>query len=336
VIERIETKIYGRNINHQGRGGVDAGAGEKNEIYSSERDNSHIAIIEHEANTGTRVYAQGIGGSNLTTVLEMTESDNIVSTSESIGSMGLVGNVRPQGINTYGGDDVLIAGKDLGFSNAQYMGIDTGKGDDVIIVGMGNTYHSVISKDGILRLEAEGYVPTQGELKVEQSSYQNNAGGRIYATTIDMSEGNDQLLVIGSTSNRYGQSIEKSQIDMGAGDDVVDVNGQILSSMVKGGDGFDMLSLHEATVGSDMFSGFEHVDLHSTSHLILNSDDFKSQDIEGGILKISGSSGASVDVQNFDWENLGSANDGNVKYFTYQSTDIPSLTLWIQEGIEVK
>ncbi|MEK9036327.1 hypothetical protein P2R30_23535 [Escherichia coli] len=127
----------------------------------------------------------------------------------------------------------------------------------------------------------------------------------------------------------------------GQSNDFIYANGEISTNNgtqvnIIGGEGFDTISLDNTTVTSAMFSGFEHVDLHSTSHLILNSDDFKSQDIEGEILKISGSSGASVDVQNFDWENLSSANDGDVKYFTYQSTDIPGLTLWIQEGIEVK
>ncbi|EOO0182679.1 hypothetical protein BR161_RS21030 [Escherichia coli] len=271
-----------------------------------------------DSNPGSYVTSQRLdSGANQYNYNGHTGSD-VISITDSFGGLDRTQVSRfPVGLFTGEGNDLIVTGRDYGRNtSAGYTDhshrTDMGNGDDTLVVGVGNN-------------DVTLYVNEEGQLRATTDSYNGS-------TSIDYT---------GLNSSSSGGTISGTDIVMGAGNDFIYANGEISTNNgtqvnIIGGEGFDTISLDNTTVTSAMFSGFEHVDLHSTSHLILNSDDFKSQDIEGEILKISGSSGASVDVQNFDWENLSSANDGDVKYFTYQSTDIPGLTLWIQEGIEVK
>ncbi|HDO7640170.1 TPA: hypothetical protein P4F99_004561 [Escherichia coli] len=298
-----------------------------------------------DSNPGSYVTSQRLdSGANQYNYNGHTGSD-VISITDSFGGLDRTQASRfPVGLFTGEGNDLIVTGRDYGRNtSAGYTDhshrTDMGNGDDTLVVGVGNNDVTLyVNEEGQLRATTDSY---NGSTSIDYTGLNSSSsGGTISGTDIVMGAGNDTVLALGYEGNS-ADAIINTNIDLGAGNDFIYANGEISTNNgtrvnIIGGEGFDTISLDNTTVTSAMFSGFEHVDLHSTSHLILNSDDFKSQDIEGGILKISGSSGASVDVQNFDWENLGSANDGDVKYFTYQSTDIPSLTLWIQEGIEVK
>ena len=298
-----------------------------------------------DSNPGSYVTSQRLdSGANQYNYNGHTGSD-VISITDSLGGLDRTQVYRfPVGLFTGEGNDLIVTGRDYGRNtSAGYTDhshrTDMGNGDDTLVVGVGNNDVTLyVNEEGQLRATTDSY---NGSTSIDYTGLNSSSsGGTISGTDIVMGAGNDTVLALGYEGNS-ADAIINTNIDLGAGNDFIYANGEISTNNgtqvnIIGGEGFDTISLDNTTVTSAMFSGFEHVDLHSTSHLILNSDDFKSQDIEGEILKISGSSGASVDVQNFDWENLGSANDGDVKYFTYQSTDIPGLTLWIQEGIEVK
>ncbi|WP_250206952.1 GA-like domain-containing protein [Escherichia coli] len=298
-----------------------------------------------DSNPGSYVTSQRLdSGANQYNYNGHTGSD-VISITDSFGGLDRTQVYRfPVGLFTGEGNDLIVTGRDYGRNtSAGYTDhshrTDMGNGDDTLVVGVGNNDVTLyVNEEGQLRATTDSY---NGSTSIDYTGLNSSSsGGTISGTDIVMGAGNDTVLALGYEGNS-ADAIINTNIDLGAGNDFIYANGEISTNNgtqvnIIGGEGFDTISLDNTTVTSAMFSGFEHVDLHSTSHLILNSDDFKSQDIEGEILKISGSSGASVDVQNFDWENLSSANDGDVKYFTYQSTDIPGLTLWIQEGIEVK
>ncbi|WP_244582111.1 GA-like domain-containing protein [Escherichia coli] len=298
-----------------------------------------------DSNPGSYVTSQRLdSGANQYNYNGHTGSD-VISITDSFGGLDRTQASRfPVGLFTGEGNDLIVTGRDYGRNTSagytdHFHRTDMGNGDDTLVVGVGNNDVTLyVNEEGQLRATTDSY---NGSTSIDYTGLNSSSsGGTISGTDIVMGAGNDTVLALGYEGNS-ADAIINTNIDLGAGNDFIYANGEISTNNgtqvnIIGGEGFDTISLDNTTVTSAMFSGFEHVDLHSTSHLILNSDDFKSQDIEGGILKISGSSGASVDVQNFDWENVGSANDGDVKYFTYQSSDIPSLTLWIQEGIEVK
>ncbi|EOO6190197.1 TPA: hypothetical protein ACNJP9_005308, partial [Escherichia coli] len=295
-----------------------------------------------DSNPGSYVTSQRLdSGANQYNYNGHTGSD-VISITDSFGGLDRTQVSRfPVGLFTGEGNDLIVTGRDYGRNtSAGYTDhshrTDMGNGDDTLVVGVGNNDVTLyVNEEGQLRATTDSY---NGSTSIDYTGLNSSSsGGTISGTDIVMGAGNDTVLALGYEGNS-ADAIINTNIDLGAGNDFIYANGEISTNNgtqvnIIGGEGFDTISLDNTTVTSAMFSGFEHVDLHSTSHLILNSDDFKSQDIEGEILKISGSSGASVDVQNFDWENLSSANDGDVKYFTYQSTDIPGLTLWIQEGI---
>ncbi|EKL8941249.1 hypothetical protein QSF18_004977 [Escherichia coli] len=298
-----------------------------------------------DSNPGSYVTSQRLdSGVNQYNYNGHTGSD-VISITDSFGGLDRTQASRfPVGLFTGEGNDLIVTGRDygrntsVGYTDHSHR-TDMGNGDDTLVVGVGNNDVTLyVNEEGQLRATTDSY---NGSTSIDYTGLNSSSsGGTISGTDIVMGAGNDTVLALGYEGNS-ADAIINTNIDLGAGNDFIYANGEISTNNgtqvnIIGGEGFDTISLDNTTVTSAMFSGFEHVDLHSTSHLILNSDDFKSQDIEGEILKISGSSGASVDVQNFDWENLSSANDGDVKYFTYQSTDIPGLTLWIQEGIEVK
>ncbi|EHB6103534.1 hypothetical protein JW520_005220 [Escherichia coli] len=298
-----------------------------------------------DSNPGSYVTSQRLdSGANQYNYNGHTGSD-VISITDSFGGLDRTQASRfPVGLFTGEGNDLIVTGRDygrntsVGYTDHSHR-TDMGNGDDTLVVGVGNNDVTLyVNEEGQLRATTDSY---NGSTSIDYTGLNSSSsGGTISGTDIVMGAGNDTVLALGYEGNS-ADAIINTNIDLGAGNDFIYANGEISTNNgtqvnIIGGEGFDTISLDNTTVTSAMFSGFEHVDLHSTSHLILNSDDFKSQDIEGEILKISGSSGASVDVQNFDWENLSSANDGDVKYFTYQSTDIPGLTLWIQEGIEVK
>ncbi|KYT45701.1 GA-like domain-containing protein, partial [Escherichia coli] len=282
-----------------------------------------------DSNPGSYVTSQRLdSGANQYNYNGHTGSD-VISITDSFGGLDRTQVSRfPVGLFTGEGNDLIVTGRDYGRNtSAGYTDhshrTDMGNGDDTLVVGVGNNDVTLyVNEEGQLRATTDSY---NGSTSIDYTGLNSSSsGGTISGTDIVMGAGNDTVLALGYEGNS-ADAIINTNIDLGAGNDFIYANGEISTNNgtqvnIIGGEGFDTISLDNTTVTSAMFSGFEHVDLHSTSHLILNSDDFKSQDIEGEILKISGSSGASVDVQNFDWENLSSANDGDVKYFTYQST----------------
>ncbi|ENW8484409.1 GA-like domain-containing protein, partial [Escherichia coli] len=281
-----------------------------------------------DSNPGSYVTSQRLdSGANQYNYNGHTGSD-VISITDSFGGLDRTQVSRfPVGLFTGEGNDLIVTGRDYGRNtSAGYTDhshrTDMGNGDDTLVVGVGNNDVTLyVNEEGQLRATTDSY---NGSTSIDYTGLNSSSsGGTISGTDIVMGAGNDTVLALGYEGNS-ADAIINTNIDLGAGNDFIYANGEISTNNgtqvnIIGGEGFDTISLDNTTVTSAMFSGFEHVDLHSTSHLILNSDDFKSQDIEGEILKISGSSGASVDVQNFDWENLSSANDGDVKYFTYQS-----------------
>ncbi|EOL4696532.1 hypothetical protein AAB138_RS14840, partial [Escherichia coli] len=280
-----------------------------------------------DSNPGSYVTSQRLdSGANQYNYNGHTGSD-VISITDSFGGLDRTQVSRfPVGLFTGEGNDLIVTGRDYGRNtSAGYTDhshrTDMGNGDDTLVVGVGNNDVTLyVNEEGQLRATTDSY---NGSTSIDYTGLNSSSsGGTISGTDIVMGAGNDTVLALGYEGNS-ADAIINTNIDLGAGNDFIYANGEISTNNgtqvnIIGGEGFDTISLDNTTVTSAMFSGFEHVDLHSTSHLILNSDDFKSQDIEGEILKISGSSGASVDVQNFDWENLSSANDGDVKYFTYQ------------------
>ncbi|EQA7487853.1 GA-like domain-containing protein, partial [Escherichia coli] len=276
-----------------------------------------------DSNPGSYVTSQRLdSGANQYNYNGHTGSD-VISITDSFGGLDRTQVSRfPVGLFTGEGNDLIVTGRDYGRNtSAGYTDhshrTDMGNGDDTLVVGVGNNDVTLyVNEEGQLRATTDSY---NGSTSIDYTGLNSSSsGGTISGTDIVMGAGNDTVLALGYEGNS-ADAIINTNIDLGAGNDFIYANGEISTNNgtqvnIIGGEGFDTISLDNTTVTSAMFSGFEHVDLHSTSHLILNSDDFKSQDIEGEILKISGSSGASVDVQNFDWENLSSANDGDVKY----------------------
>ncbi|EPJ0140905.1 hypothetical protein ACTA9V_004895, partial [Escherichia coli] len=341
IVDRIEKRIYDNNVNQSNRGGTDASANERVEIYDQEMDRSYLAMKNHVSNVGSRLYVQGMYGSNQTIHFEMTESDNIVTTSHSIGNLAISLSSRPQIINTHAGDDTIVAGLDFGFNKGWYSEVNMGSGNDVLIIGMGNSNYKVIFSDDGLRIENKSYVTTGDEIEIDKSSYYKDAGGRIYSSNANMDEGNDTVLVLGS---RYNETaIESSKIDLGNGDDVVDVVGNISSdSSIKGGAGFDTLVIHKGNATSNTFSGFEKIELKDSGVLNLLAESLKYDSIEGNKLKITGDGSSRVDLGNngntlsdngHDWIKGGTESEGDITYNIYTHASVPDVQVLIDERI---
>ncbi|EOO3014652.1 TPA: hypothetical protein ACHY7K_004762 [Escherichia coli] len=256
-----------------------------------------------DSNPGSYVTSQRLdSGANQYNYNGHTGSD-VISITDSFGGLDRTQVSRfPVGLFTGEGNDLIVTGRDYGRNtSAGYTDhshrTDMGNGDDTLVVGVGNNDVTLyVNEEGQLRATTDSY---NGSTSIDYTGLNSSSsGGTISGTDIVMGAGNDTVLALGYEGNS-ADAIINTNIDLGAGNDFIYANGEISTNNgtqvnIIGGEGFDTISLDNTTVTSAMFSGFEHVDLHSTSHLILNSDDFKSQDIEGEILKISGYRGGDI------------------------------------------
>ena len=267
---------------------------------------------------------------------------DIISTKYSIGGTDRTMTTRnDMDILTGEGDDIIAVGQDIGrsystgYTDKKYL-TDMGDGNDILFVGLSNEAVQInLREDGSLRAIDKGGYLSSGDIINVSGDYDSDNGGVISSTTIKMGSGDDTILALGWSSG--GNAVQNSIIDLGAGNDTIQVNGSIESSKIDGGTGFDTLMISNGIISSDSFTSFEKIELSSSGHLVLHSKDFSNHDI-GGILKVTGEYGSSVDIQDFNWQanGLGRIVEDGVSYTTYISSEYPDLSLWVQDSIEIR
>ncbi|HDW2448588.1 TPA: hypothetical protein RLU78_003617, partial [Escherichia coli] len=270
------------------------------------------------------------------------DGDDIISTKYSIGGTAIsMLNRNDMHIITGEGDDIVSVGQDIGAwygpvgADIKYF-TDMGDGDDILFVGLSNESIQInLRADGSLRAIGKDDYLSSGEIINVSGNYDSSDGGVISSTTISMGSGDDTILALGHSGG--GNAVQNSVISLGSGNDIIQVNGSIERSHIDGGAGFDTLVISNGTIYSGSFSGFEMVELTSSGHLVLDSKDFAYDDVNR-ILKVTGDYGSSVDIQNFDFREggVGHINENNTGYTTYISSDHPDMSLWIQDGVEIK
>ncbi|STK69455.1 Domain of uncharacterised function (DUF1707) [Escherichia coli] len=267
---------------------------------------------------------------------------DIISTKYSIGGTGRSMTTRnDMDILTGEGDDIIAVGQDIGrsystgYTDKKYL-TDMGDGNDILFVGLSNENVQInLRADGSLRAIKKGDYFTSGEIINVSGDYDSDSGGVISSTTIKMGNGDDTILALGWSDG--GNAVQNSIIELGSGNDTMQVNGTIEASKIDGGAGFDTLIISNGTISSESFTGFEKIELMSSGHLVLHSKDFSNHDI-GGILKVTGETGSSVNIQDFNWQQgrLGRIEEDGVSYTTYISAEYPDLSLWVQDGIDIR
>ena len=270
------------------------------------------------------------------------EGSDIISTGYSIGGTGRTMITRnDMVINTNGGDDIIAVGMDLGrsysagYTDKKYV-TSTGDGDDILIVGLGNNNVGIhLKDDASLRISDRDDVISDGELLLPSNSYVHGSGGIISSTTITMGDGDDTLLALGYEG--FGKAIVNTDIDLGAGNDTIHVNGDVEAVSIKGGSGMDILAISHGTLSTKDFSGFEVIDLGDNNGgvNIIASDLVKSgvDAIEGGTLKIIGSSNSRVNLDGDDWKSDGVQSEDGVNYNVYTHEAAPDIKILIDEHI---
>ncbi|EPE8330419.1 TPA: hypothetical protein ACG31L_003888 [Escherichia coli] len=270
------------------------------------------------------------------------EGSDIISTGYSIGGTGRTMITRnDMVINTNGGDDIIAVGMDLGrsysagYTDKKYV-TSTGDGDDILIVGLGNNNVGIhLKDDASLRISDRDDVISDGELLLPSNSYDHGSGGIISSTTITMGDGDDTLLALGYEG--FGKAIVNTDIDLGAGNDTIHVNGDVEAVSIKGGSGMDILAISHGTLSTKDFSGFEVIDLGDNNGgvNIIASDLVKSgvDAIEGGTLKIIGSSNSRVNLDGDDWKSDGVQSEDGVNYNVYTHEAAPDIKILIDEHI---
>ena len=270
------------------------------------------------------------------------EGSDIISTGYSIGGTGRTMISRnDMVINTNGGDDIIAVGMDLGrsysagYTDKKYV-TSTGDGDDILIVGLGNNNVGIhLKDDASLRISDRDDVISDGELLLPSNSYDHGSGGIISSTTITMGDGDDTLLALGYEG--FGNAIVNTDIDLGAGNDTIHVNGDVEAVSIKGGSGMDILAISHGTLSTKDFSGFEVIDLGDNNGgvNIIASDLVKSgvDAIEGGTLKIIGSSNSRVNLDGDDWKSDGVQSEDGVNYNVYTHEAAPDIKILIDEHI---
>ncbi|MCN3363854.1 hypothetical protein MLK46_25515 [Escherichia coli] len=270
------------------------------------------------------------------------EGSDIISTGYSIGGTARTMISRnDMVINTNGGDDIIAVGMDLGrsysagYTDKKYV-TSTGDGDDILIVGLGNNNVGIhLKDDASLRISDRDDVISDGELLLPSNSYDHGSGGIISSTTITMGDGDDTLLALGYEG--FGNAIVNTDIDLGAGNDTIHVNGDVEAVSIKGGSGMDILAISHGTLSTKDFSGFEVIDLGDNNGgvNIIASDLVKSgvDAIEGGTLKIIGSSNSRVNLDGDDWKSDGVQSEDGVNYNVYTHEAAPDIKILIDEHI---
>ncbi|EOM2381029.1 hypothetical protein E8358_003980 [Escherichia coli] len=228
-----------------------------------------------DSNPGSYVTSQRLdSGANQYNYNGHTGSD-VISITDSFGGLDRTQVSRfPVGLFTGEGNDLIVTGRDYGRNtSAGYTDhshrTDMGNGDDTLVVGVGNNDVTLyVNEEGQLRATTDSY---NGSTSIDYTGLNSSSsGGTISGTDIVMGAGNDTVLALGYEGNS-ADAIINTNIDLGAGNDFIYANGEISTNNgtqvnIIGGEGFDTISLDNTTVTSAMFSGFEHVDLHSTSH----------------------------------------------------------------------
>ncbi|MEJ3026008.1 hypothetical protein WDJ69_23610, partial [Escherichia coli] len=270
------------------------------------------------------------------------DDSDIISTGYSIGGTARTMVSRnDMVIDTRGGDDIIATGMDLGRSySAGYYDkkytTSMGDGDDILIVGLGNSNVGIhLKDDASLRIADRDDVISDGELLLPSNSYDHGSGGIISSTTITMGNGDDTLLALGYEG--FGQAIVNTDIDLGAGNDILHVNGDVEAVSIKGGSGIDILAISHGTLSTKDFSGFEVIELGDNnggvniiaSDLVKNGVDI----VEGGSLKITGSSNSTVNLDGDDWKSGGVQSEDGVNYNVYTHDAAPDIKVLIDEHI---
>uniref|UniRef100_UPI001FCEB2A8 GA-like domain-containing protein n=1 Tax=Escherichia coli TaxID=562 RepID=UPI001FCEB2A8 len=270
------------------------------------------------------------------------EGSDIISTSYSIGGTArTMINRNDMFIKTNGGDDIIAVGMDLGrsysvgYTEKQYL-TSMGDGDDILIVGLGNNDVGIhLKDDASLRISDRNELISDGELLFQSNSYDHGRGGIISSTSITMDDGDDTLLALGYEG--FGKAIVNTDIDLGAGNDTIHVNGDVEAVSIKGGSGMDILAISHGTLSTKDFSGFEVIDLGDNNGgvNITASDLVKSgvDAIEGGTLKIIGSSNSKVNLDGDDWKSDGVQSEDGVNYNVYTHEAAPDIKILIDEHI---
>ncbi len=270
------------------------------------------------------------------------DGDDVISTAYSVGGTGRAMVSRnDMVINTNAGDDIISVGMDYGrsysagYTDKKYV-TNMGAGDDIMMIGLGNNKVGVHLRDDLsLRIVDRDDTINNGELLFPVSQYDKGTGGIISSTTINMGDGNDTLLAFGYEGG--GKAIVNSNIDLGAGNDIIHVNGDVEAVNIKGGAGMDTLAISHGTLTTTDFSGFEVIELGDNNggiNVIASALVHSGVDaIEGGILKITGTSNTRVNLDGNDWKFGGPLSEDGVNYNVYTHDAAPGIKILIDEHI---
>ncbi|MCV1041884.1 hypothetical protein MLQ73_024255 [Escherichia coli] len=270
------------------------------------------------------------------------DGDDVISTAYSVGGTGRTMVSRnDMVINTNAGDDIISVGMDYGrsysagYTDKKYV-TNMGAGDDIMMIGLGNNKVGVHLRDDLsLRIVDRDDTINNGELLFPVSQYDKGTGGIISSTTINMGDGNDTLLAFGYEGG--GKAIVNSNIDLGAGNDIIHVNGDVEAVNIKGGAGMDTLAISHGTLTTTDFSGFEVIELGDNNggiNVIASALVHSGVDaIEGGILKITGTSNTRVNLDGNDWKFGGPLSEDGVNYNVYTHDAAPGIKILIDEHI---
>ncbi|CAM6640376.1 calcium-binding protein [Escherichia coli] len=270
------------------------------------------------------------------------DGDDVISTAYSVGGTGRsMVSRNDMVINTNGGDDIISVGMDYGrsysagYTDKKYA-TNTGAGDDIMMIGLGNNKVGVHLRDDLsLRIVDRDDTINNGELLLPVSQYDKGTGGIISSTSINMGDGNDTLLAFGYEG--FGKAIVNTNIDLGAGNDIIHVNGDVEAVNIKGGEGMDTLAISHGTLSTTDFSGFEVIELGDNNggiNVIASALVHSGVDaIEGGILKITGTSNARVNLDGNDWKSGGVLSEDGVNYNVYTHDAAPDIKILIDEHI---
>ncbi|MFX0599304.1 hypothetical protein ABEL48_20625 [Escherichia coli] len=270
------------------------------------------------------------------------DGDDVISTAYSVGGTARTMVSRnDMVINTNGGDDIISVGMDYGrsysagYTDKKYA-TNMGAGDDIMMIGLGNNKVGVHLRDDLsLRIVDRDDTINNGELLLPVSQYDKGTGGIISSTSINMGDGNDTLLAFGYEG--FGKAIVNTNIDLGAGNDIIHVNGDVEAVNIKGGEGMDTLAISHGTLTTTDFSGFEVIELGDNNggiNVIASALVHSGVDaIEGGILKITGTSNARVNLDGNDWKSGGVLSEDGVNYNVYTHDAAPDIKILIDEHI---
>ncbi len=270
------------------------------------------------------------------------DGDDVISTAYSVGGTGRTMVSRnDMVINTNDGDDIISVGMDYGrsysagYTDKKYY-TEMGAGDDIMMIGLGNNKVGVHLRDDLsLRIVDRDDNINNGELLLPVSQYDKGTGGIISSTSINMGDGNDTLLAFGYEG--FGKAIVNTNIDLGAGNDIIHVNGDVEAVNIKGGAGMDTLAISHGTLTTTDFSGFEVIELGDNNggiNVIASALVHSGVDaIEGGTLKITGTSNTRVNLDGNDWKSGGPLSEDGVNYNVYTHDEAPGIKILIDEHI---